>query len=627
MQQIHYIPLSEIQRIRQSVHDPVVLSNLLSVLFKINTLYMITNAGSGHIGSSFSAMDVVTWLWSVEMRQPNEPGGDVYFSSKGHDAPGLYAALIGLEKLDFDLLHQLRRLNGLPGHPDVGTPNIPTNTGSLGMGVAKARGMAQARRLTGAKARFFVLTGDGELQEGQLWESLQPTANQQYAEITVIVDHNKLQSDTLVEKVSDLGDLEAKFRSFGWAVFRTDGHDVESFKNSLAEAAAITDRPQVIIADTLKGKGVSFMEKPPTDDLYKYHSGAPSEEDYDAAYAELSEALSALCEKAGVQPVRYEHGARPEKNTLASPEKLVDAYGDELVKIAEKHQEVIAMDADLVLDTGLVAFKKKFPDRYAECGIAEQDMVSFAGGLALEGKLPVVHSFECFLSTRPNEQIYNNATEHTKIIYVGSLAGILPGGPGHSHQSVRGISALGSVPGLTLIQPANEQETRAALGWAVEENDKSTYIRLVSIPSELGYSLPEDYSLERGKGTVLAHGTDAAIVAYGPTMLSEAYKASQKLKERNISVAVINMPWLNVVDDAWLAETLKPYRAVITLDDHYKTYGQNYLLATALLRAGVQPRVISLGLDTIPACGKNDEVLAHHGLDAAHIEQTIIELL
>src|SRR5204862_333481 len=185
---------------------------------------------------------------------------DIYFSSKGHDAPALYALLVALEKLDFDLVHKLRRFGGLPGHPDVETPFIAANTGSLGMGISKAYGMARAQRLTGDRGRIVVMTGDGELQEGQIWESLQPAANDRLGAITVIVDHNKLQSDSSVAAVSDLGAIEEKFRAFGWEVRRGDGHDFRVIREVLAHFATVTDKPKIFIADTIKGKGVSFME-------------------------------------------------------------------------------------------------------------------------------------------------------------------------------------------------------------------------------------------------------------------------------------------------------------------------------------------------------------------------------
>src|SRR6266545_2763671 len=192
---------------------------------------MIERAGSGHPGTTFSSIDIVVWL-HLEVLGPD----DRYFSSKGHDVPGLYAVLTALGRLDFELIHQLRRLDGLPGHPDVAaTPQVVTSTGSLGMGVSKARGFVLANRALGRTGRVYGLTGDGELQEGQIWESLQPTANRGLHEITVIVDRNRVQSDTWVDKVSDLGELEAKGAAFGWKVARCDGNDVGAFSSTLDE--------------------------------------------------------------------------------------------------------------------------------------------------------------------------------------------------------------------------------------------------------------------------------------------------------------------------------------------------------------------------------------------------------
>src|SRR5215510_6249454 len=169
-----YATPETIAAVRSATSDPIERAALLADVCRLNCLYMIMRAGSGHIGSSFSAMDLITWLWTEELVEPNSgaTGADTYFSSKGHDAPGLYSLLIALGKLDFDLLHKLRRLGGLPGHPDVSVPFIATNTGSLGMGISKAYGMVHGRTRTGKGGRVVVMTGDGELQEGQIWESL-----------------------------------------------------------------------------------------------------------------------------------------------------------------------------------------------------------------------------------------------------------------------------------------------------------------------------------------------------------------------------------------------------------------------------------------------------------------------
>lgn len=625
------IPVSEIQRVRNSVLEPERRAEILSDIFRFNTLSMIKRAGSGHIGTSLSVMDILTWLWCEEMKQPNELGAqeaDLFFSSKGHDVPAVYAVLIGLEKLDFNLTHALRRLGGLPGHPDVATPYILANTGSLGMGISKARGMAIARRLSGKMGKIFVVTGDGELQEGQFWESLQPTANGGFSEIAVVVDNNKIQSDTWVKDVSDLGALSEKVHTFGWDVIECDGHDFASLKEACARARSVTDAPQIIIADTVKGKGVSFMEGVQgmtTDGLYQFHGGALSDEQYTRALEEIHARTSEWLEATGVEVLTYEESDVPSKKGTAVSETIVGAYGNELTAIGEEDERIMVLDADLVVSTGLLPFRKKFSERFIECGIAEQDMVSVAGGLALEGKIPVVHSLACFLAQRPNEQIYNNATEHTKVVYVGSLAGLLPGFTGHSHQCVRDIACLGGIPNLLMFEPSNPAETRMAIRWAVSDNvHGSVYLRLVSIGIDTPYSLPEGYVLQKGRGVEIVAGYDVAIIAYGPVMLREAVHAADLLAQRKIFASVINLPWLNVINERWLIQTLEPFERVVTIDDHYVSGGQGEHIGSIIAQARkFNPRVLHLGLSDIPACGTNEEVLRYHGLDAQSLSVRI----
>jgi len=620
-----FVPLAAIRRVRAEVTDRIAHAEILADVCRVNTLYMIMNAGSGHIGSSFSSTDIITWLWTEELTEANSgaPNADTYFSSKGHDAPALYSLLIALDKLDFDLLHRLRRLGGLPGHPDVETPFIATNTGSLGMGISKAYGMARARRSTGRRGRIVVMTGDGELQEGQIWESLQPVANDELGEITVIVDHNRYQSDSTVAAVSDLGPIEDKFRAFGWEVRRLDGHDLRALSKAFRELGAIGDRPKVIIADTIKGRGVSFMEGVARgDQTYHFHAGAPSLQHYVAATRELVARVNERLAALGLAPLTLADAPLPARIVPSHPERLVVAYGDELLQMARDRKEIVVLDADLLSDCGIEAFKTELPERFLECGIAEQHMVSAAGGLALEGMLPVVHSFACFLSTRANEQIYNNATEKTKIIYTATLAGVVPGGPGHSHQSVRDISAVGSIPGLTAIEPCSEREARLAIRWAVERNPASTYLRFVNVPLDLPYTMPPSYALEVGRGVSLRGGSDVALVGYGPVLMTNAWRAADDLAAGGISAAVIDLPWLNRIDDEWVRSVLGRFPLIVTLDNHYVTLGQGVMIAAALARAGVRADVLSLGLTDVPACGTNAEVLAHHGLDAASIARS-----
>ena len=635
---LRYVPLDGIRRARQAVNDPIARAQVLADICRVNTLYMIMAAGSGHIGTSFSSLDIVTWLWTEELRHPNsnEPGADTYFSSKGHDAPGLYALLIALEQLDFNLIHRLRRLHGLPGHPDVATPRIVANTGSLGMGISKAYGMARAQRLAGHGGRIVVMTGDGELQEGQIWESLQPAANARLGEITVVVDHNKYQSDAEIAAVSDLGPIEEKFRAFGWAVRRVDGHDLRAFRDTFRELDAVRDRPKAIVADTIKGRGVSFMETASAGaETYRFHAGAPSRADYDAAVTELAARIDERLEPFDVAQGSPERSRGTPRLVLAEqqlaapasparPQRLVAAYGDELVEIAKTHADIVVLDADLQSDCGIEAFRSAFPDRFIECGIAEQHMVSAAGGLALDGMLPIVHSFASFLTSRANEQIYNNASERTKIIYVGTLAGVVPGGPGHSHQSVRDISAIGSVPGLTAIEPCHEREARLAIRWAVEENRSSTYLRFTSVAIDVEYVLPPAYVLQPGRGATLRPGTDAAIVGYGPIPLANACQAAAELAQSGFHAAVIDLPWLNRIDEDWVRRVLGRFPLVVTLDNHYLRFGQGEMIAAALARTRRPAALVSLGLSDIPVCGSNGEVLEYHGLDAPSIVRAVL---
>jgi transketolase len=634
MTELACVPAAELERIRGLQVGAVERAAIFAAACRINALYMIGKAGSGHLGTTFSSMDIVAWLHLEELRLPDQrdAAGDRYFSSKGHDVPALYAVLIGLGRLPFESIHTLRRLDGLPGHPDVGTPGIAANTGSLGMGISKAKGMVLANRLQGRAGEVYVLTGDGELQEGQFWESLVSAANHGLEEITVVVDHNKVQSDTLVERVSSLGDLVGKLTAFGWAVARCDGHDLADFRRALTAVRSEKGKPKIVVADTIKGKGVSFAEHTamaPTDRLYKFHSGAPAADVHERMADELVATANRLLRDVGAAELSLERVPFPDRPAPGDVQRMVPVYAKTLVDCASRDPRIVALDGDLVLDTGLLEFEERFLDRFVECGIAEQDMVSQASGLALAGMLPVCHSFACFLSTRPNEQIYNQATERTKVVYVGSLAGLVPGGPGHSHQSVRDIATLASVPGLVLIEPSCEAETALATEYALTKARGSVYLRLVSIPCAIPYSPPADYELVEGRGVALTNGDDVVLIGYGPVLLPQAVEAARLLLDRGIGLKVVNLPWLNRIDSEWLRQTVNGYRVLVTLDNHYVWGGQGEYLLSQVSRLGLAspPRGMPLGVREIPACGTNDEVLRYHGLDAASLADTIASAL
>jgi transketolase len=636
MIEIKLIEVSEFERVRSSSISTFDKLALLANMSRANTLASVKRAGSGHLGSSFSAMDIVTMLYYKEMNTATagveSRDRDIYFSSKGHDVPGQYAVLFSLGILPREKFVKLRRLGGTYGHPDVSTPGMEANTGSLGMGISKAKGFAFAKRLRRNGGRVFVMTGDGELQEGQIYETLQSAVNQKLTNITVIVDHNKLQSDKLVKEISDLGDIEGKFRAFGWHVERCNGHDFEQLDRVFSNFREVTDKPKVLIADTLKGRGVSFMEHPAALEAgggyYRWHAGAPNDESFVAAYEELVAKINRSLEESRLAPLKLEDYPADEKQASGvSKEFVVDAYGAALANVAAKRDDLIVLGADLTADCRLGAFEKSFPDRFIENGIAEQDMVSMAGALALEGFLPVVNTFASFLSARANEQIYNNACERTRIIYACHYAGLIPAGPGQSHQSIRDISLLGALPNFVIVQPCNATETHLVVDYAVNRCNDNCVLRLNIGPSPRIIELPSDYNLVEGRGVTLVDGDDAILFAYGPVMLNEALVAAELLRVSDFKLKVVNMPWLNRVNEKWLEEIVGTCRSIYVLEDHASVGG----LGDMLLRVVKRDRIFEtrpfhvFAVEGFPACGIPAEALGFHKLDGAALAARILQ--
>jgi len=637
MFEIKLIPEEEFHRIEKADIGKYKKLALLADMCRANALATVKRAGSGHLGSSFSSLDIVTFLYYSEMNTAklgiDHPDRDIYFSSKGHDVPGYYAVLYSLGIIPKGKFINLRRLGGTHGHPDVSVPGIEANSGSLGMGISKAKGMAVAKKMNGWGGRVLVMTGDGELQEGQIWESLQTAVHQDVTNIQVIVDFNKIQTDKTLNEIIDLGDLEKKFHTFGWHVERCDGHDFSQLEKVFKSFSQIIDRPKVVIADTIKGKGVSFMEGPIAlregGGLYKWHAGAPDDDSFEAGYKEIIESIDSRLDKLGLAPLTAETLETREKHRTKlkdTAEKVVNAFGEALVELGAKRKDIVVLDADLSADCGLRPFENAFPERFIENGIAEQDMVSMAGGLALQGLLPIVNSFGVFLASRANEQIYNNATENTKIIYVCHYAGLIPAGPGKSHQSLRDISLFGALPNCVILEPCNGAETKRALHWCVEEAEANCMMRLVISPSPRTIALPEDYRFSFGKGNVLKDGKDAVLFAYGPVMLHEALTAAELLTKQDFSLKVVDLPWLNRIDNEWLAETIGECKTIFALDNHSEYGGIGDLLLNSLALSDKlrDKKLIKFGVEEHPACGTPLEALSYHRLDGNSLVDRVL---
>lgn len=651
--ELRLIPRDELERVRDAAGDRDERLALLADMLRANTLTAVKRAGSGHLGSSFSALDIVTFLLFEELNTAalgwQHPDRDVFFSSKGHDVPGYYAALHALGVLDDGRLLRLRRLGGLDGHPDVGVPGVEANSGSLGMGISKGRGIAWAKRLLGRGGRVVVMTGDGELQEGQNYEGLQGAAHDRLAGLTIVVDRNELQSDRPTEEILALGDLQSKLRSFGWHVVSCNGHDFAALRSAFADLGTVSDRPQAIVAHTIKGRGVSFMEHPAAlragGGTYRWHAGAPDDDDFTSAYAEISDRVGQRLAALGLSPLSTVPAPSEKEPTVSlegepasgtgtarrsvSDEYVADAYGAALLDLVRADERIVVLDADLASDCRVRGVELAHPDRFLETGIAEQDMVSMAGGLARQGLLPVVNSFASFLAARANEQIYNNASEGTKVVYALHYAGLIPAGPGKSHQSVRDVSLLSALPNMVVVQPCNADETRLLLEWAIREAAENVALRLAIGPSPRRIELPGSYVPTVGHAVELVGGDAALLLSYGPVMLHEALVAAEVLRARGVRVAVAAMPWLNRIDPTWLAGVVARFSEVIVVEDHAPVGALGDGLRRALAEAGTAPapRVTVLGVEGWPACGTPPEALHAHGLDGASVARRVEALV
>jgi len=605
--------------------------SLIADMMRLNVLTMIAYARSGHIGTSLSPVEVLTVLYhhvmDVDPSRPRRKGRDIFILSKGHAAPLLYAILASRGFIPDEKLLQFRRFGGLEGHVDVSVPGVDASTGSLGMGISKAKGHAWAYKSEDIDSSVYVMAGDGELQEGQNWEAIQSAAFWKLDNLYLIIDKNRVQTDMEVRKIVDPLSLEAKFKAFGWYPVTIDGHKVGEILRAFKRLKKIVGKPKAIIANTIKGKGISFMEHPRAlkegGGFYKWHDGIPNEEEYARARGEIASRIRRRIGrkiKGFALPVL---GKLPVEKPVFTGESLVKAFSECLVELGEKRGDIIVLDADLAESCGLRKFQHAFPRRFIEIGIAEEDMVSMAGGLALAGKLPIVNTYTAFLTSRSNEQIFNNCSEGSKIIYVGHLAGILPAKPGKSHQGIRDISLLRSIPNLLMCQPCNAFELRQLLDFLVFDARQSSYLRLEHHAPRRDVRLPEGYKVKLGVGAVLADGDDAVLIGYGPLLLSEALLARGELKKEGFGIKVVNLPWLNNIDGKWLTEVVGDVRPIFCLENHSVVGGQSEEILRILAGSISGFKLYSFGIEGYGLTGGPSEILGHYGIDWLNIAKRV----
>jgi transketolase len=630
-------------------------------------LVSIHAAGSGHPGGTLSVMDVAAVLFLDEARYdpaaPKWDGRDRIFFSAGHKAPAVYAALVQAGFHAEEEAVTLRKL----GSPFQGHPHAPVlsglevSSGSLGQGLGISVGCALAGRLGGSSYRVYCVMGDGEQQEGSVWEAIMAAAHYGLDNLCAIVDRNRLQIDGPVSSVMKVDPLAEKYRAFGWNALEVDGHDIPAIQNAFAAARAAKGKPTVILADTVKGKGVSFMEN-----QAGWHGVATSSrEQLDKALSDVGcpaytkEHVQHLLDAAERHQKKieaellgevprfsrgYGWGERAELTVESSPTR--HGFGACMAKIGDDPR-IVTIHADISASISIADFEKNHPERVARVfsvGIAEQDMMSVAAGLALEGRIPVAGTYGVFAAGRPWDQIRTTICyDNLNVKIAGAHGGLSVGQDGATHQALEEISLMCVLPNMRVVVPCDARETERLCTIAILQLVGPVYMRYAreatpvvtadSTPLVFGEANVIRYRGKRGDfrasfDTVLSskHGSekeDITIVACGP-ILAECMRAALILKEeRGREVRVLNMHTVKPLDAESLRKAARETGAILSCEEHQKG-GFGNMVAGALCTGGGGNGFAfdMIGVeDRFGESGKPRELTIRFGLDAEHIAQ------
>jgi transketolase len=596
---------------------------------RIHSVRSTTEAGSGHPTSCCSAADMVAALFFGGMRfdpkNPRNPNNDRFVLSKGHAAPLLYAAWAEAGYLPPEELLKLRSFGSdLEGHPTPRLAFVDVATGSLGQGLGAGVGMALAARLDKRDYHTWVMLGDGESAEGAVWEAVELASHYKLNNLTAILDVNRLGQSQPTMLQHDLDAYKKRFAGFGWRTLVIDGHDMAQIVSALRKARRSKDQPTAILARTLKGKGISWVE-----DKDGWHGKPLSREEADRAVAELQARLSgagsAKIKRAPREKAPPSHSPAAIEPPCYRPGEEVAtrvAYGTALAKVATVDPRIVAFDGDVKNSTFAEKMLKDSPDRFFESYIAEQNMVGMAVGMASRGKVPFVSTFACFLS-RAADHIRMAAISFANVKFVGSHVGVSIGEDGPSQMGLEDIAAFRAMADCVVLYPSDAVSTERAVELAAN-HPGLVYIRTSRPKTPVVYDNHETFSI--GKARLLRHtDNDKLTVVTGGVTLHETLQACDLLKAQGIYIRVLDVFSVKPIDKPLLLESAKrTHNTILTVEDHYYDGGIGDAVAAAVSPEGV--RVHKVGVEKVPRSGKPDELLDAHGLSAARIAEKIRSL-
>lgn len=604
----------------------------LSEIAKLIRYYIListTNAGSGHPTSALSATDLMTALFfggifRYDVSDPDHPNNDRIIFSKGHASPLYYSLWAAAGQLSEDDMLTYRKFGSpLEGHPTPAFRYVDAATGSLGQGLAIGVGMAlNAKYLDKLPYRTYVLLGDSEMSEGSQWESIQIAAEYGLGNLVGIVDVNRLGQRGETMYGHELKAYERRVQAFGWNTVTLDGHSFSEIMPAYQKALETIGRPTMIIARTVKGKGVSFVE-----DKNGFHGKALSEDDLRKALEELGEVDKSI--RAEIAPPKDERPRKTEARAAANIEYMKgdsvptrNAYGNALKRIYPAFPNMVGLDGEVSNSTRADIFNEGYPDRFFEMYIAEQNMAGAALGLACRGKIPFVSSFAAFLS-RAYDQIRMSQYTDANIKFVGSHAGVSIGEDGPSQMGLEDLAFFRTILNGVVLYPCDAVSTEHLVEEAARHKG-IVYIRTTRGATPVIYENDEKFPI--GGSKVLRKSEDDAVtvVAAGITV-HEALEAYEELRKDGLSIRVIDLYSVKPVD----AETLRQASAetgnLITVEDHFAEGGLGDAVRAALQAEGVP--VHSLAVHKKPKSGNTQELLDFEDIGRSAIVKKIKEVV
>ena len=591
---------------------------------RIESVRATSEAGSGHPSSCCSAADIVAALFFSVMRyDPNNPkayNSDRFVLSKGHAAPLLYAAWAEAGLFPKSDLLKLRTLTSdLEGHPTPRLSFVDMATGSLGQGLPVGIGIAlNAKFVDKLDHRTYVLMGDGESVEGSVWEAAEVARHHGLDNLCAIVDVNRLgQSDpTMLQH--DMEGYRSRWSGFGWQALVVDGHDLSALLAAFDTAAHTKGKPTVLLAKTFKGKGISFMENHPNWHGKPVAKGEETQKAIDELTKQMKPSNAALPSKKPSTPVQGPSSISP---LPPSPYKVGEAaatreaFGLALEALGAVNPLVVGLDADVKNSTYTDKFGKKFPNRFFENFIAEQNMVGAAAGLAACGKVPFVATFACFLA-RAYDFIRMAAISGSNIKLVGTHVGVSIGEDGPSQMGLEDIAMMAAQPGVTVLYPSDATSTYRLVEMAATHKGM-VYIRAGRPKSAVLYGPDETFQIG-GSKVIRQHASDVLTIVAAGVTLFEALKAYDILKTAGVSVRIIDLYSVVPIDRTTLLDSARVTQGrILTVEDHYAHGGLGDAVLSAVGSEGI--KVHKLAVRTIPHSGKPDELIDHFGIGARSI--------